>query len=319
MDVSGLFPDILKTLLKLRNEVRNRLEILPKDSEEFRILDARQRVYKILANTVYGYMGWSAARWYSYEGASLVTYLGRKTISSALEMAKDLGLEIIYGDTDSLFVYYDKHMVEKLVDRISNELGLEARIDKIYKSILFTEAKKRYAGYTVDGYIDIVGLEYTRRDWCDYARELQYDVLKVVLVEEDKRKALDIFRDYVSRLKKRQVPIEKLVIWEQITKNLRDYKANAPHIEVAKNLEARGWRIKRGMFIGYIVLKGSGPIYKRSVYYVEASKDDVDVNYYIYHQLLPVVYRVLSPLGVSKSSLESVAAGTGYGLDMFMG
>jgi len=43
------------------------------------------------------------ARWYSYEGASIVTYLGRKTISVSIDKAKDLGLEIIYGDTDSVY------------------------------------------------------------------------------------------------------------------------------------------------------------------------------------------------------------------------
>ena len=319
IDVDGLFPDILRTLLRLRNEARDRLSSLPKSSPEFSLLDARQRIYKILANTVYGYMGWAQARWYSYEGASLVTYLGRRTISQAIEYASELGLEVIYGDTDSLFVKYDEAKVGRLLDRIYSEMGLEAKIDKIYRSILFTEAKKRYAGYTYDAAIDIVGLEYTRRDWCDYARELQYEVIKAVLIDGDKKKAIDIFRDYVSRIRKGDVPLEKLVIWEQITRNLRDYKANAPHIEVARELERRGWRIRRGMFIGYIVLKGGGPIYKRSVYYVEADPDKVDVNYYVYHQLLPVVYRVLSPLGVSKSSLEAVAAGTGRGLDMFMG
>lgn len=318
-DINGLFPQILKTLIRLRDEARERLSSLQESSPEYRLLDARQRIYKILANTVYGYMGWSQARWYSYEGASLVTYLGRRTISKAIEYASKLGLEVIYGDTDSLFVKYDKDKVDKLLERIYSEMGLEAKIDKVYRSILFTEAKKRYAGYTVDGTIDIVGLEYTRRDWCDYARELQYEVIKSVLVDGDRKKAVNIFRDYVSKLRKGNVPLEKLVIWEQITRNLRDYKANAPHIEVARQLERRGWKIRKGMFIGYIVLKGGGPIYKRSVYYVEADPDKVDINYYIYHQLLPVVYRVLSPLGVSKSSLEAAATGAGRGLDMFMG
>lgn len=317
--VEGLFPEILRTLLRLRNEARDRLLKISKASPEYNLLDARQRIYKILANTVYGYMGWPQARWYSFEGASLVTYLGRKAISQAIKYAEEYGLKVIYGDTDSLFIYYDEAKVNNLLSRIYKELGLEAKIDKIYRSILFTEAKKRYAGYTYEGGIDIVGLEYTRRDWCQYSRELQYEIIKAVLVDGDKKRAMDIFREYVSRIRRREVPLEKLVIWEQITRSLRDYKANSPHIEVAKKLERRGWRIRRGMFIGYIILKGGGPLYRRSTYYVDADLDDVDINYYIYNQLLPVVYRVLSPLGIPRSSLEAVAAGTGRGLDMFMG
>ncbi len=318
-DVEGLFPNILRHLLSLRDRARNALKNFPRDSPEYRLLDAEQRIYKILANTVYGYMGWLGARWYSYEGASLVTYLGRQTISRALEYAKGLGLKVIYGDTDSLFIKYEKDNVDRLLKWISDELGLEAKIDKIYRWVLFTEAKKRYAGLTVEGSIDIVGLEYTRRDWCEYARELQYRVVEAVLRRRSKDEALKIFREYVDRLRNGKVPIHKLVIWEQITRSLRDYKANAPHIQVARELERRGWRISRGMFIGYVVLKGDGPIYRRSKLYLEVDPREIDINYYIYKQLIPVVHRILEPLKVSRNTLERMAAGKSYGLDMFMG
>ncbi len=318
-DVKGLFPQILDHLVEERDRVRRLMASMDRETVEYRVLDARQRVLKILANTLYGYMGWLGARWYSWEGASLVTYLGRRVISRSLRKAEEIGLKVIYGDTDSLFTVYDRDKVDDLLRWIREELGLEAKIDKIYKRLLFTEAKKRYAGITYDGIVDVVGLEYVRRDWCDYARETQYILIKMILEDASKDKMIDVLRDRIRRLRKREVPISELVIWEQITRPLEEYKANAPHIAVARRLAAEGWRVKRGMFIGYIILSGEGPLYKRAVHYLEADPKEIDVEYYIYNQVLPVAKRVLEPVGVSQKTLESIASSSGFGLDAFTG
>ena len=73
------------------------------------------------------------------------------------------------------------------------------------------------------------------------------------------------------------------------------------------------------MFIGYVIHLGEGPLYKRAVHYLDADIDRVDINYYIYNQLVPVAVRVMEPLNVSPSMLESIARGAGRGLDAFLG
>ncbi len=316
-DIEGLFPSVLGLLLSMRDETRRMMEGLSRSDPMYRVLDARQRTLKILANTVYGYMGWGAARWYSAEAASLVTFIGRRMISRSMDRAREMGLEVIYGDTDSLFIRHDPAKVDRLLGWISEYLGMEAKVEKVYRRLLFTSAKKRYAG-VYDGVIDIVGLEYNRRDWCGYARELQGEVVAEVLRVGGVGRSLEILREYVSRLRRGEVPLEKLVIWEQITRPLDEYRVNAPHVEVARELARRGWRIGRGVFIGYVVTRGEGPIYKRAVHYLEADPSMVDVNYYIEHQLIPVVHRVLEPLGVPRKRVEAAARHTGRGLDAFM-
>lgn len=318
-DVEGLFPAIIKRLVEERDAVRERMRGLDPSSPEYRVLDAYQRVLKVLANAMYGYMGWSGARYYSLEGAQLVTYLGRETITRSREKAEELGLKVLYGDTDSLFVNYDRGRVEKLLDWVSSELGLEAKIDRVYRVLLFTEAKKRYAGLTEDGRIEIVGLEYVRRDWCDYARETQYGLVKLVLQGAPREKILDYFRERVRRLSRGEVPIEQVVIWEQVTKRLGEYKAMSPHLAVAEELAMKGWKIRRGTFIGYVILKGSGPLYKRAAHYTMAKKDDIDWDYYVQKQLIPAAARVLEPIGISKSDLESIASGLYFSIDRFLG
>ncbi len=316
-DLEGLLPYLLKKLLTLRDEARKRLKALDRSSPLYGVLDARQRIYKILANTVYGYMGWAAARWYSREGALLVTYLGRQVITATLEKAKELGLEVVYGDTDSLFLVYREDLLNKLLNWIEAELGMEAKLEKVFKRVIFTSAKKRYAGI-YDGVVEIVGLEYNRRDWCRYARNLQYDIASEVLQKGGVGRSMDILRSYVDRLRKGDVDIDDLVIWEQITRPLDEYKANAPHIEVAKYLAKKGWKIRRGVFIGYVIHRGEGPIYRRAVYYLEADPEEIDVNYYINNQLIPAAHRVLEPIGVGRRELENIVKYSGRGLDAFL-
>ncbi len=317
-DIKGLLPLIVEHLVEERDKVRKKIKDLERDSPLYNILNARQKVLKVLANTMYGYMGWLGARWYSLEGASLITYLGRTVISRSIEKAKELGLRVVYGDTDSLFVHYDEDKVGKLIKWIEDELGLEAKIDVVYKRLLFTEAKKRYAGLTTEGRIDIVGLEYVRRDWCDFARECQYRIIKMLLEGSHKDRLISEFRSMVNMLRGKKVPIEKLIIWEQITKPLNEYKANTPHIAVARSLARRGWRIRKGMFIGYIIVKGSGPLYKRAVHYLDVDPKDVDWDYYIKNQLLPVIARVLEPIGVGSKTLEAIVRSGGFGLEAFI-
>lgn len=112
---------------------------------------------------MYGYCGWLGARWYRREVAESVTaWGGRNLLKTVIEKARSLGLPIIYGDTDSLFVRNISDKVEALIDYINNELGFEVKVDKVYRRVLFTEAKKRYVGLTVSGEIDIVGFEAVR-------------------------------------------------------------------------------------------------------------------------------------------------------------
>ena len=315
----GLFTQIIKRLVDERDKVRLLMKKLPETSSEYRILDAHQRVLKIMANAMYGYMGWIGARYYSWEGAQLVTFLGRNTISKSKKKAEELGLKVLYGDTDSIFVNYDPEKVNRLLSWVNEELGLEAKIDRIYKVLLFTEAKKRYAGLTDTGKIDVVGLEYVRRDWCEYAKETQFNLIKLVLTGASKDKILDYFRERILKLDKGEVPIDQLIIWEQITKKLDEYKAMSPHLAVAEELSLKGWKIRKGMFIGYVILKGSGPLYKRAAHYTMAKKEDIDWDYYIYRQVIPAAARVLEPIGISKESLESIASGLHFSIDRFLG
>ncbi len=306
----GFFKTVLETLVSTRKRVREEMKRYPPDSVEYKLLDERQRALKILANATYGYMGWAGARWYCRECAEAVTAWGRQTIRRAIEIAHSLGLKVIYGDTDSLFVVYEPGKVEKFLKMVERELGLEIKIDKVYRRVFFTEAKKRYIGLTEDGRIDVVGFEAVRGDWAEIAKEMQEKVAEIVLKTMDHRKAVEFVRRELERIRdeveKGVAPIEKFVIWKTLTKPITAYEVEAPHVTAAKIMIRQGYKVEVGDKIGYVIVKGSGKISERARPYFMVDVRDIDLDYYIDHQIVPAVLRVLEYFGVTDKQLKTV-------------
>jgi DNA polymerase I len=301
-DYRGVYTRMLKNLLEARKAVRERLKSVKEDTVEYRILNARQKALKILANTLYGYAGWIGARWYLREVAESVAEWGRYTIRMTMDKAKQLGLKIVYGDTDSLFVI-DGSKLDELIKWIEEELDMEARVDKVYERILFTEAKKRYGGLLEDGSLEVVGLEVVRGDWAEIAKETQLGVLKIMLETMDANKALSYVRSIISDARNGKIEMEKLIIWKRMTKPPEAYEVRAPHVLAALELSKRGWRIDVGDKVGYIVTKGTSKIGERAKPYQLVEKNDIDYEYYVSNQIIPAAMRILEVFEVDEQAL----------------
>ena len=301
---AGFYRKVLERLLEARKRIREKLKELSPESPEYVVLNERQKALKVIANATYGYCGWVGARWYKREVAEATTAWGRKFISETIKQARKIGLDVIYGDTDSVFVKYDKTKVEDLIKWVERELGLEIKIDKIYKKVFFTEAKKRYCGLLPDGRIDVVGLEAVRGDWSDLAKDVQEKVIEIVLKEESPQKAVEYVNKVIEDLREGNIPLHKLIIWKTVTKRIEDYEVEAPHVAAAKILVQMGYQISKGEKIGYIVCKGGEKISERAKPYIIVNNyDEVDVEYYINNQIVPAAMRILGYFGVKETQL----------------
>lgn len=301
----GFYKEVLLYLIGVRDQIRPMMKALSPKSAEYRVLNARQKAVKILTNASYGYAGWVGARWYVKPVAEAAAAWGRDTILKATKMAEEEGLEVVYGDTDSLFVGNDKSKIDKLSKEIKKCLGLEIRADKVYVRLFFTEAKKRYAGLLADGHLDIVGLEVMRGDWAAVAKKVQEGVLEIVLKEKSPNKAAEYVRQFVYELRQGRVAFRDLVIWKTLTKPSEEYEVKAAHVEAARMLKEKGWHMSIGDKVGYVVVKGSGRLYERVKPYVFASYDDVDIEYYVSKQVVPAAARILSSFGIAEDQLLS--------------
>jgi DNA polymerase I len=299
----GFYKEVLSYLIGVRNEIRTKMKQLNPKSIEYQVLDARQKAVKVITNATYGYAGWIGARWYRKPVAEAASAWGRHTILTAISMAENAGLKVVYGDTDSLFITYEEKKTQELEKQIEQKLGLDIERGKLYKRIFFTEAKKRYAGLLSDGSLDIVGLEVIRGDWAEVAKKVQEHVLEIILKEQSPQKAADFVRNVIEELRQRKVPFRDLIIWKTLTKPVEEYKIKASHVEAAKALRNKGWKMTVGDKVGYVILAGEGRLYDRVKPYVFAVYDEVDIDYYVSKQVVPAAARVLEFFGVTEEEL----------------
>jgi len=300
---SGFYKIVLSSLITSRDEVRQRSKSLDPSGIEYRILDARQKAIKVITNASYGYAGWIGARWYIKPVAEATTAWGRSIIRDTIEIAKHTGLDLIYGDTDSIFVIYDQEKIEEFSKITEKRLALEIKPEKNFTRILFTEAKKRYCGLLPSGQLDIVGLEVVRGDWAEVAKDIQERVLELILKDQSPAKAVKFVHRFILDLRERKILYSDLIIWKTLTKPVEEYAVKAPHVEAAKLLKKEGWDLTVGDKIGYVIVSGSGRLYERVKPYFLATYPEVDIEYYVTNQVIPAASRILSLFNVKEEEL----------------
>jgi DNA polymerase I len=206
---------------------------------------------------------------------------------------------------------------EELVDFVNKELEgiVKMKVEGIFKTLLVL-TKKRYAGWNFEKSdsvwkekIVMKGIETVRRDWCDLVSKTLYQVIDIILKEQNPKKALKYVREILTKLNKSEIPIEDLVITKGITKSLKEYKGVQPHVELVKKLRKRspGGAPGIGDRIGYVIIQGAQMLSERAEdpEYVKVHNLKIDSKYYIESQLLPPLERVFDALGVKKSELLS--------------
>ena len=300
---AGFYTLALTALIEERNHVSHELDRATVDSTVARVLKERERALKIITNACYGYAGWAGARWYVREVAESAAAYGRQTITEAIGKAKALGLEVIYSDTDSIFVSNLESRVEELKDWVNDKSGSEIRLEREYDRVLFTEAMKRYAGLRKDGGIDVVGFEAIRGDWSDISRQVQDNVLQAILKQRSIELAVAGVRDVVVHLRRGEFPMEAFVIRKTLTKPIERYRVRTPQSEVARELARAGWEIGVGDKVAYVIVKGEGTLFQKARPYHEAKPEDLDLEYYVANQVRPAAVRLLETFGVSEQQL----------------
>ncbi|MBT5021297.1 hypothetical protein HOK51_09185 [Candidatus Woesearchaeota archaeon] len=309
----GFFSSVLTEVITRRMRIKEIIKTA--DEKKQVLLDARQDSLKILANAFYGYLGFFAARWYSKDCARSVTGYGRDYIHKVINGANEKGFEVIYSDTDSIFLNLKGKSNEdaiKFMEEVNYDLPglMELEYEGFYPAALFVSAKssdegakKKYALIDEDGYITIKGFEAVRRNWSIIAKEVQQKVINILLRDNEPQKAYDHVKDVIHKLRKREVPVKKVIINTQLTKPISEYDNIGPHVAVAKRMHAKGVEIVPGMIISYVVTVGKDKIRDRAKTPDEIENNEYDPDYYINHQIIPAVDRLLNVFGYSKDDL----------------
>ncbi|KAI8067527.1 DNA polymerase family B-domain-containing protein [Gongronella butleri] len=316
---TGVLPTLVKRFVDERHAIKREMKQSGIERSRLKQFDIQQQALKIMANSVYGCLGSSISRFFARPLALLITSIGRRTLQDTVLVAKDLGLDVIYGDTDSVMIATYKDDVKEAMaigermQRVINEQYrlLEMGIDGYFKHLLIL-TKKKYASLTVmqreDQWVSRIetkGVDLVRRDWCSLSRDTSMAVLKVILsAHEDKKVAIESILSNVNQnVRENSLPIRDFVIFKQVTKPLHEYDTGhtLPHVRVAIKMREYGKIIKQGDVIGYVISKSDkehANVADRAVMpgAIEQGLAKLDLDWYLESQVLPPVARLCEQL-----------------------
>jgi len=311
----GFVSTVLESIITRRMRVKEIMKSV--DKKKLKLFNARQYALKTIGNSMYGYMGFFGARWYSIECARSITAYGRYYIQKVIEDAKKAGFKVLYSDTDSVFLVLDektKDDAKKFVESSNANLPslMEIEYEGFYPRGIFVSAKegaygakKKYALLSEDNHIIIKGFETIRRNWSFIAKETQREVLNIILKDGNPKKAFNYVKGIIDGIKKKEIPIEKVVIHTQLQKAVSEYDSIGPHVAVAQRMMDKGIPVGPGSLIRYVITKGKDKekIRDRAKLPEEISQSDYDPDYYINNQIIPSVEKIFEVLGFEKDDL----------------
>jgi len=304
----GFFPQMLKEIIEKRRIYKDELKKKP-DA----IKRARSNAFKLLANASYGYQGFFGARYYCEEAAAATASFARRAIKEAMEKTNNAGFSVIYADTDGFAFTLNKNSKQKTLDflkKLNSELPgiMELELEDFYKRGIWVTtrtgefgAKKKYALISEEGKLKIRGFETVRRDWCTLAREMQNNVLLMILKEGNEKNALEYIKKIVKEVKERKIDLKKMVIRTQMKKPLSEYKAITPHVIAARKMQEREIPFSAGSLIEYYISEtttgNKSKLIRDKVKLVDEN-GEYNLEYYLKHQILPAVENILQVFNV---------------------
>jgi len=305
----GFLPEMCKKLIEKRKECKKEYQ---KDPNQ--ITKARSNAFKLLSAAFHGYIGFFGARYYSLESSASILAFVRKFNKETIEKVSKEGYEVIYGDTDSVAFAVNKRtrtQVLEFLKKLNSELPgiMELELEDFYKRGLWVTkrtgefgAKKKYALINEQGKMKVRGFETVRRDWCPLARELQNKVLKFILEDGNEKKALEITKETIAKIKAREIDKKQIMIRTQLKKPLDEYKSITPHVIAARKIKEKGLPINIGMLLEYFIAEtkpGKKVTLVREKVKLPDEKGEYNIKYYLEHQILPAVENIFEVFGIN--------------------
>jgi len=277
---------------------------------------------KVILNASYGVMGAEIFPLYCLPVADATAAIGRDTTTKAIEKCREIGIEVVYGDTDSLFL---KDPTEGRVSQVSKwaktNLGVDLELDKEYRYVVFSDLKKNYVGVLKDGTVDVKGLTGKKSHTPPFIRKAFYQVLEILSTVNTtndfnlaKERIIEIIKENATKLETNEIPLQDLTFNVMVNKSPEkygikvidnsknfsidgngnsssSYKGLPQHIKAARLLIGGGKVVRAGDIISYVKTKTAD-----SVKPVElASHSEIDKEKYLealestFDQLLSVL------------------------------
>jgi len=282
------------------------------EEERRTLYDVVQRGMKVFINATYGVFGAETFPLYAPAVAESVTALGRFVITSTVKKAEEMGLKVLYGDTDSLFIYKPRsEVLKKLVDWVKEAFGLDLEVDKSYRYIAFSGLKKNYFGVLENDKVDIKGMLAKKRNTPEFLKEAfkeARDLMAKVRTPEEMEKAKQDLtvkvKEVYAKLRNKEYNLDELAFRVMLAKDPNSYEKNTPqHVKAARLLREFNVQVLPRDVISFVKVKG-----REGVKPVQLAKlPEVDVEKY-YDSVKSTFEQLLKSLGVSWEKIESTTS-----------
>ncbi|MFC7142464.1 DNA-directed DNA polymerase [Halosimplex aquaticum] len=257
----GIIREMVDELLEEREEKKALRNDNDPGSEDYERYDRQQAAVKVIMNSLYGVFGWDRFRLYDREMSAGVTSTNREVISFTEQASNELDKEVIYGDTDSVMLELggdtpkdeaiersfeiEEHINDRYDEFAREELNADSHrfqieFEKLYRRFFQAGKKKRYAGHIVwkEGKdvddIDITGFEYQRSDIAPITKEVQLQVIEMIVHGEDLEDVKDYVHDVIEDYQSGNVSLDDVGIPGGIGKKLDNYDTDTAQVRGAK-------------------------------------------------------------------------------------
>ena len=307
--VVGLLRDYRVKIYKKRAKDKS----LPEDVRTW--YNTVQAAMKVYINASYGVFGAESFPFYAPPLAESVTAIGRFVIRQSLKKAAELGLFVLYGDTDSLFLWHpDRDKLRSLQEYVNEKFGLDIEVDKTYRFVTFSGLKKNYIGVYEDGSVDVKGLVAKKRNTPEFLKKEFSDILRMIGSIESpegfvkvREAILNKLRGVYNNIKGLEYNLDELAIKMALNKPIEAYTKNTPqHVKAAKQLAAAGVQVLPGDVISFVKVRG-----KEGVKPIQLARlPEIDVDKYV-ESMKSIFEQILAAFNVTwdevlgSSRLES--------------
>jgi DNA polymerase elongation subunit (family B) len=301
----GLLPLTLDILLKKRKETRKLMETIDDDAQKS-VLNGLQLAYKVVANSVYGQCGSRTSAIRNLYVAACTTSAGRSRIQDAKHIVEtEFGGEVIYGDTDSIFIKFPttdlvksmelgKQAAERITSTI-NRKPYKIEYEKtFYPFILF--CRKRYVGLMYEDdpkkcKRKEMGIALKRRDNSPIVKDIFGGALDILMSKRDIKLAQQFVQEMLVKVMKNEIPLDKYVVSKQLRDDYKNPDQIA-HAVLAKRMTERdpGSAPQLGDRLPYIYIAARKDEKKQGdriehYDYVKEKNLKPDVEFYITNQI----------------------------------
>lgn len=255
-DNKGLLVRLMDKMTDLRNHYKGEMKSATTE-EEKQVFDTMQFACKSLVASMYGVCGDAKYGMYHPELAAAITFTSRQTLDKLKELSESVGLKVLYGHTDSVFVSCgNRGYLEDMIDILNKKLSpIEVQFEKWCDSMILM-AKNRYAGLVTwtDGQehsekLYIKGIEMKQSRMPQVMKDAMQDIIFGLLTKQTENDVTNHLKVTIDTIVKGEADPLSLCMKGKLDRNLHEYKVlSGTSAGAAWANEYLGKNYKRGSF-----------------------------------------------------------------------